>query len=439
MKAYKAFGQIFTYNKLLDIYFKYIRHKRNVGLDKVTCDVFERNLNTNINASLNKIMNGNYHYIFYKARLISKGREKYPRVISIPSVRDRLILKSVHLMLSIIYEDDVKNELIHSIINRFKLKKSRYNYFLKIDIKNFYPSICHTKLEKVLKRKIRKPEILKLIQSAIKNKTLLSYKEKLPYSNKGIPQGLSISNILASIYLFDLDKVFKSKRIFLYFRYVDDILILHNNPKHDEIKSLIIDELHKLDLQINTDKIEEGNLIDEFTYLGYKNTPTGFSVRNTSVESLHQSILKNFTIYKHSVELPISYLEWIVNLRITGCIFNKKKYGWMFFYSQIDDLTLLFKLDNFVFNIISKNLPVKDRFAPKKFIRTYHEIINNLSNTKYIPNFTEYSNKKKKEVLSEIFDYKGSLSWPDEKVDRIFNKKIFQSIKELEKDIQRFS
>ena len=439
MKAYKAFRNIFTYDSFLEIYFKYIQHKRNVGLDKMTGDVFERNLDTNIEAALIKIMDNNYRYTFYKARLISKGREKYPRVISIPSVRDRLILKSIHLLLANVYEDDAKNELVHTLINRLKTKISRYNYFLKIDIKNFYPSINHKKLTQILKRKIRKPEILSLIHNAITNKTLLSYKEKVPSIDKGIPQGLSISNILASIYLFNLDKLFKQKRVFSYFRYVDDILILHNNPKYDEIKDLITKELQELDLQINEEKIEEGNIIDEFTYLGYKNTSVGFSVRNSSVESLHQSILKNFTIYKHSNELPISHLEWIVNLRITGCVFNKKKYGWMFFYSQIADLTLLFKLDNFVSNIIRKNLPMKDRFLPKKFVRTYHEIINNLSKTKYIPNFTEYSVAKKKEVLNKIFGFKDPFSWTDEKIDRIFSKKIFQSIKELEKDIQRFS
>ena len=36
MKAYKAFYETFTYASFLDIYFKYIQHKRNTGLDKVT-------------------------------------------------------------------------------------------------------------------------------------------------------------------------------------------------------------------------------------------------------------------------------------------------------------------------------------------------------------------------------------------------------------------
>lgn len=439
MKAYKVFRQIFTYSSLFEIYYKFIRHKRNVGLDKMTCDVFERNLDTNIESALNNVIDKNYRFTFYKARLISKGREKYPRVISIPSVRDRLILKSIHLLLARVYEDDTKNELVHTLISRLKTKISKYNYFLKIDIRNFYPSINHQKLTQILKRKIRKPEILNMLQKAITNKTLLSYKERIPNVEIGVPQGLSISNILASIYLFDLDNLFNRKRVFSYFRYVDDILILHNNPRHDEIKELIKKELQKLDLQINEEKIEEGNITDEFTYLGYKNTNIGFSVRNTSIESLHQSILKNITVYKHSDELPISYLEWIINLRITGCVFNKKKYGWMFFYSQIDDLTLLFKLDNFVANIILSNLPAKDRFVPKKFVRTYHEIINNLSKTKYIPNFTEYTIKQKKDVLSRIFGFENPFLWTDEKIDRIFSKKIFQSIKELEKDIQRFS
>lgn len=439
MQAYKIFYQLFTSPKLFEIYFKYIQHKRNVGLDKMTCDVFENNLDTNIENSLKKVYEHNYHFIFYKARLISKGREKYPRIISIPSVRDRLILKAIHLLLSIVYKDETKNELIHTIINRIKTKIPKYNYFLKIDIKNFYPSIQHQKLIQLLKRKIRKPEILNLIERSIKNKSLISFKEKIPYFETGIPQGLSISNILASIYLIDFDKYFQNKRVFSYFRYVDDILILHNNPNYEDIKEIVFTQLTKLGLEINEDKIEEGQIHDEFTYLGYKNTSNGFSVRTSSIESLHQSILKNFTIFKYSDELPKSYLEWIINLRITGCKFNKKKYGWMFFYSQIDDLTLLFQLDNFVFKIIRDNLPRKSRFTPKKFVRTYHEITNNLSNTKYIPNFSEYTDLQKKEVLNKIFGFHDPFSWSTEKLERVFKKKIFQSIRELEKDIQRMS
>ena len=237
----------------------------------------------------------------------------------------------------------------------------------------------------------------------------------------------------------EFDKLFIRKRVFSFFRYVDDILILHNNSNQEEIKNIITNKLSDLGLRINIDKYSEGEISDEFIFLGYKNTADGFSVRPSSVESLHQSILKNFIAFKNSDDMPITYLEWIVNIRITGCIFNNKKYGWMFFYSQIDDLTLLFKLDSFVKKMIKIHLKSHDRFVPKKFVRTYHEIIGNLSSTKYVPNFSDYSINKKAQILEDVFKIENPMRWHESKIENLFNKKIFQSIKDLERDIQRMS
>lgn len=36
---------------------------------------------------------------------------------------------------------------------------------------------------------------------------------------------------------------------------------------------------------------------------------------------------------------------WRLNLRISGCILESKKYGWLFYYSQMSDLKILFQLD----------------------------------------------------------------------------------------------
>ena len=55
MKAYQAYNKVFTISSLFEIYFKFIRHKKNTGLDKMSCDAFERNLDTNINKALHNI------------------------------------------------------------------------------------------------------------------------------------------------------------------------------------------------------------------------------------------------------------------------------------------------------------------------------------------------------------------------------------------------
>jgi hypothetical protein len=44
-----------------------------------------------------------------------------------------------------------------------------------------------------------------------------------------------------------------------------------------------------------------------------------------------------------------------------------------------------------------------------------------------------------KELLHRVFLFNDPFGWPDYKVDIMFKKKIFQSIRDLEKDFQTFS
>ena len=63
------------------------------------------------------------------------------------------------------------------------------------------------------------------------------------------------------------------------------------------------------------------------------------SVRKSSILKLEQSMEDLFGEVKKE---NIKYLKWKLNLKITGFILEKQKYGWMFFYSQITDVNLLF-------------------------------------------------------------------------------------------------
>ena len=59
--------------------------------------------------------------------------------------------------------------------------------------------------------------------------------------------------------------------------------------------------------------------------------------------------------------------------------------------------------------------------------------------SKYIPNFSDYDLSNKKNILNQVFLFKDPFSWDNDKVEKIFRIKIFQSIKDLEKDIQQLS
>ncbi len=309
-------------------------------------------------------------------------------------------------------------------------------------MKDFYPSIDHAVLCKQIKKSIKKKEILECILKAIKNPTA----NKLESGNKrensiGVPQGLSISNILANIYFFPIDNIFSKKSHIKYFRYVDDILILCKCENLDKIRTEIELDCSKIGLKLHGDDHDKSascSICDGFSYLGYLFNDSIISVRKKSIDHLRESIIKLFTNYKYSKSKDLKLLKWTIDLRITGCILNETKYGWLFFFSQINDLQLLKSLDQFINKLIMRFKIDPSDIAFKKFTRSFHEITKNLTGTKYIPNFDNYSISQKKRLLKDIFGFKTRLM-KDYEIKYQFNRRLYKTVKDLEKDLARAS
>lgn len=210
-------------------------------MDKVTPKKFKTELSQNIDIICRKVNSGHYHFTRYKQMLFTKGPKKPPRIVCVPTLRDKLTLAGLNEILSEVYGDCCKTQMPQVIIDEISKSVSQYHYFLKLDVKSFYTSINQQILLKKLQRKIRKTEIIDLIKKAIKtNSIAYPIKDKTPISDnkEGIPEGLSISNALANIYLMDLDAKYTENKSIKYWRYVDDILIFVNGPDFQNIKTL---------------------------------------------------------------------------------------------------------------------------------------------------------------------------------------------------------
>lgn len=105
---------------------------------------------------------------------------------------------------------------LRNVINR---DKAGCAYCLKIDIRKFYPSIDHTILKRIVRRKIKDTRLLKLLDEIID-------------SAEGLPIGNYLSQFLANLILaYFYHWVKEVKRIRYYFRYADDIVVLHSDKK----------------------------------------------------------------------------------------------------------------------------------------------------------------------------------------------------------------
>jgi hypothetical protein len=102
-------------------------------------------------------------------------------------------------------------------------------YCLKVDIKKFYPSVDREILKAKLRTKLKDQKLLVLLDEIIDS------------NRKGLPLGNYLSQWLANFYLNGFDHWLKEdKSIKNYFRYCDDLVILHSDKRF----------LHSLRLEI---------------------------------------------------------------------------------------------------------------------------------------------------------------------------------------------
>jgi len=420
-----------------EVYMNYVYYSFAIGVDNINREQFNLKLASEIKLINNKLKNNNYKFSRYKLKLISKGQGKPPRELYIPTIRDRIVLKITQLYLKEVYGEVVEQETPQNIVKKLKdyIDLGYYDYYIKIDIKDFYPSINKDILLKKVRRKIRSENFNIFLRRAMKDTEI-----------RGVPQGLSISNILAYIYLSDLDKQLNKTSDIIYLRFVDDILILLKKPNKDNIINILNKEFKKLKLSIHSidvdgSKSRFGKVSSGLDYLGYVYENGKFTVRNSTLNNLRNSIVECFTSYKYasSEKKNLEFLIWRLNLKITGCIDNRQPKGWLYFFSQITNKNILHELDYFIGKLWkSFGLPIDDFKKVKKFSRTYHEITYNFYESNYIPNFDKYTHAKKVDFLEKVykFDTKGR----DElEIDNYFKTKIRKQVKQLLVDIRNVS
>lgn len=454
--AVRSFKRCFTVKNLKKIYFEKIKESGAIGIDRVRPNDFEKNHATELSLISRKVTAGSYKFTAYKEKLISKGAYSFPRQISIPTVRDRITLRALCESLSEVFPN-AKLALPQVVIESLKVAvdSGRYTEFAKIDLKNFYPSIPHELIERSIKNKIRKVEFRTLISNAISTSTVSESRgSKGSVKNlAGVPQGLSISNVLAEIALQKIDEKISLIPNIWYKRYVDDILILTQSGKSAEVGEAIIGELECLGLSPHPidgidSKSRVGLLSEAFNFLGYEVSEQGIAIKKDSILRFESSLAKIFTAYRHALakakskkdkQRAIAYCQWKLNLRITGCVFDGRRMGWVAYFSQISNTTQLRTVNHTITKLI-KRFEVKDIIKPKSLIKTFYEWHRgDKSSHKYIPNFDGLSTEQQRAIVSLWVGTEEASKLSNAAVIRIFNYKIASSVKELEQDIAGFS
>lgn len=220
----------------------------------------------------------------HKPKMIYDGISRKKREIIVPTFMEQIIH---HMAVNVLKPIFMRGMYFHSygsIPNRGSHKGKRYiekfirrnpkkcKYFLKMDIKKFFPSVDLAIVKRKLARIIKDDRFLDLMCRII---------DTVP---RGLPLGFYTSQWLANWFLQDLDHYIKEKlHAIFYIRYMDDIVIFDGSKrKLHKMREAIEEYLHTINLDMKgnwqvalfDNSFKQGRALDFMGFRFYRDRTT---------------------------------------------------------------------------------------------------------------------------------------------------------------------
>ena len=406
------FDILFRQDVLLKVYTNRYSETKARGLDRIAGTSFAPSAVTTLDIVSRKCIEGTYSFTPYLENLKLKDRASPPRMISIPTVRDRIVLSQLNMFLKVAFPKQTKlrlaSEFIREIAETLPSFNAAATWTAGLDVRKFYDSIDRSRLERILRDRLGNGRALSLISKALSTATVpTNYRRKDVahyYQERGVPQGLSISNSLAAIYMHEIDEPMRKLGV-TYYRFVDDVLLVGSKELTAKAAKSFSARARARGLSVHGIASAKGHhlpLAQRFSYLGYDFRLPNVTVRASTVERLLQSIAAKITDYKYNKERTLSRKSYLtkstlrsafldeLNERISGAISGKRRYGWIAYFSQITDESILHRIDSAIRDIVRRESDLGAHVASlKRFARAYHEMKHRPAGG-YVRNYDEF-------------------------------------------------
>jgi group II intron reverse transcriptase/maturase len=267
------------------------------------------------------------------------------RPLGIPTIRDRIVQTAFLLILEPIFEADFADSSYG-----FRPEKSAHDAVREIykflnwgcievydvDLEKYFDTVDHSKLMKLVARRISDGEILRVIKLWLSSGYVEDGQHR--QSTQGTPQGGVISPLLANIYLNPVDQAFKRKKLgnidkgsIHLVRYADDMVILAQKNLETGI-DLLNHYVERLGLRLNGEKTHRlrlviGNSVDflGFRFQNVRSRQNGrrLILVSPSLRSQERFRVKVRSLVHHSI--PFRVKEQVANV-------NRYLRGWVGYF-----------------------------------------------------------------------------------------------------------
>jgi RNA-directed DNA polymerase len=254
------------------------------GIDGVTFEAIEEGGEESFLQQIrDELVSNTYRPMRARKKEIPKDGGKV-RVLSIPSICDRVVQGALKLILEPIFEADFQpgsygyrikrtaHEAVYRVAQAIDQRKTRV---IDLDLRAYFDNVRHFLLLQKVARRVQDDEVMRLLKMILK-----------ATGKKGVPQGGVISPVLSNLYLNEVDRMLE-KAIQItrrepythvqYARFADDMVILINShPQHAwlarAVEHRLREELVKLKVEINEEKSKIVDLANggSFTFLGFE-------------------------------------------------------------------------------------------------------------------------------------------------------------------------
>ena len=331
MKRYgNLWSKIITFENLYEAYRKARKGKRY----RSSVLVFSHNLETELLQLQRDLQTQTYHPGAYRTFEI---KEPKVRLISAAPYRDRVVHHALCTVISPILEETLIPDTYanrvgfgsHRALKRFTEFCRSSFYVLQCDIQKYFPSIDHEILKQLIRRKIKCPQTLWLIDTIIDNSNpqypvlehfrgddLLTPLQR----RRGLPIGNLTSQTFANFYLGFFDHFVKEKlKIKKYLRYVDDFSLFADDPE------ILYEARREIELYLETLRLKihpiKSQIFDTFqgaNFVGYRVLPHHIRVRSTNLNQARKRLRRQLIAYRNqsltATELQQSLNSWFAHL-----------------------------------------------------------------------------------------------------------------------------